>query len=522
VAPDAAVPRQTTSAALRKQLTGDLDSILLKALEVDRERRYDSVISFAADLERYLAGQPVAAIQPTLSYRTKKFVQRHRVQVAAAAMVVTAITGGAIAGGVGFVRARRAEAAARQEAATAREVSHFLTRLFAISDPNAARGSPATVQDVLQAGTRRVRSDLKSAPEVRAALLGTLSHVHASLGSYKQAKELAELSLAAEPARADLRTAAVLVDLGRISQDLGQFDDARKALHRALDIRLRELGSEHLDVSAVLNLLGGLEGQLENFENAIAFHRRALAIQEKTAGPNHIATYNSWRGMGMLYDRQGNPKAARECFERVLPIARARYGEVHPIVGDALNNLGMVYYELDQFAKSRKAYEESLAIRRKTLGSDHPSVAFTAHGLAKLMQHEGKLDEAARMLEEAIRIRTSALGANNLRTGESLKALGLLRIAMGQIEEAKRLLGESLRILQSAYGVTHSDTLRIHRDAALAFVKAGRVPDALPHLREVATTEVPERVRLNLDDPVFDPIRGRRDFQNLAKDLRRP
>ena len=128
-------PRPSARAA---ELKGDLDWIILKALERDRDRRYESPRALASDLERYLEGRTVNARPLTRRYRFGKFVRRHRIQVAAACLSIAALTGGAIAAGVGFVRASRAEASARQEAATAQEVSGFLTRLFGAADPKRA------------------------------------------------------------------------------------------------------------------------------------------------------------------------------------------------------------------------------------------------------------------------------------------------------------------------------------------------------------------------------------------------
>ena len=121
----------------------------------------------AQDLQRYLTGRPVTARPPTLSYRTRKFVRRYRVQVGAAAITAVAIVAGVAAGGLGWVRTRRAEAAAKQEAAAARQVSDFLVRLFTTSDPNAAPGSPVTVRQVLEEGTRKVQTELAGLPEAR-------------------------------------------------------------------------------------------------------------------------------------------------------------------------------------------------------------------------------------------------------------------------------------------------------------------------------------------------------------------
>jgi eukaryotic-like serine/threonine-protein kinase len=183
----------------RKPLASDLDWIVLKAIEADRDRRYETPIALAEDLQRHLEGRPVVARPPTLAYRARKFIRRNRVSVVAATLAMIAILSGVTAGAVGLVRARRAEAAAKQDAEAAKRVSDFLVRLFSIPDPNLEPGAPVTVKHVLEEGTRRAQTELTNLPDTQARLLGTLSHVHLSMGSYREAKTLAEKALSLRP-----------------------------------------------------------------------------------------------------------------------------------------------------------------------------------------------------------------------------------------------------------------------------------------------------------------------------------
>jgi serine/threonine protein kinase len=104
---DTAIARDTTNAALRRELEGDLDWIVVKSLEVDRRRRYETAEAFAEDLRRYLNAVPVSAHPPTISYQLRKFVQRHKVQVVATTVAGLALTSGTVATAIGFVRATR-------------------------------------------------------------------------------------------------------------------------------------------------------------------------------------------------------------------------------------------------------------------------------------------------------------------------------------------------------------------------------------------------------------------------------
>src|SRR6185437_7136238 len=255
--------------------------------EVDRSRRYDTAEAFAEDLRRYLRGVPVSAHPPTIPYQLRKFVQRHKVQVVAAAVAAVALASGTVTAAIGFVRASRAEAVARQEAAASRQVSDFLVQLFTLPAHQQAPGKPATVTELLERGVATIDTELKGQPFVQANLYGTMSRVYEALGQYRESSRFAEKSLALPhaPGRdGDLVAASVLLQLGRTEQRLGHMDQARNLLRKALAIRIRIFGENHLDVAQAYNYLGSVEGVTEHYEPAIAAHRKALAIQQKIGG----------------------------------------------------------------------------------------------------------------------------------------------------------------------------------------------------------------------------------------------
>jgi len=121
----------------------------MKAIDQDRSRRYESAAGLANDLRRYLASEPIQARPPSTRYRVAKFVQRHRLGVAAAGLIAAAITTGTVMTAVGFVRASRAEREAEREASAAREVTSFLVDLFRVSDPDESRGNTLTARELL-------------------------------------------------------------------------------------------------------------------------------------------------------------------------------------------------------------------------------------------------------------------------------------------------------------------------------------------------------------------------------------
>jgi tetratricopeptide (TPR) repeat protein len=477
---DVAPPRPSARAlAPERRLAGDLDWIVMKALDVDRARRYATAAAMADDLGRYLNDEPVAARPPALAYRAGKFIRRHRIEVVAAALVFAAIVGGGIAAGVGLVRATRAEARAREEAATATQISEFLTGLFGASDPNTAGGT-ITMRELLGRGAKRVESDLSGQPRVQASLFETLSHVYGSLALHTDAVALAERSLALDAAAGveTDQTSEAARTLGRSLQQQGQFARARGAYDKALAIRTRAHGDNDLGVARLLNEIGSLHGQLEQTDEAIAAHSRALEIQQRLRGPEHVSVTNSLSGLAILYGRKNDYETALRMDQRVLAIRQKTLGDQHGATATALENVAWDLKELNRLDEARTHATRVLEIKKATLGPDHPQLAFTYNLLGELAEVEGKPDESLAAHSEALRIREAALGPDSPRTGDALRAIGTLKLRTGDAAEAHRYLSRALRIFEKAYPPGHSKITQTSQKAAEALQRSKARPAA--------------------------------------------
>jgi eukaryotic-like serine/threonine-protein kinase len=448
--PSARVPRSVRIAA-------DLDWIVMKALEADRNRRYETALALADDLERFLRDEPVVAGPPVWSYRARKFMRRYRVQVAAAGVALLALGGGTAVATVGLVRATQAEARAREEAAEAREVAGFLTGLFGASDPNVRASS--TLRELLDRGAAGIDQRLESQPAVRASLLATLGHVYASLGLHREAISLAEKAVAIGENAETLDTADAALTVGRSKQILGDFDGARLAMSRALAIRTRLLGERHLDVATVFNNLGGLHSQLEEYEDSIQAHSRALAIQRSLRGPDDLATANSLRGMAIVHARRKELEPALDFDRQVLAIFRNAYGDSHPHVGGAWHSVAVDLLDLGRLEEASAAAGQALAVQTRTLGANHPQLAFTHKAMGDILVASGKPREALAAFAEALRIREATLGSENPRTADVVTAMGQLMVREGDAARARPLFERALRIYERTYGARHSKTI---------------------------------------------------------------
>ncbi|MBE0594972.1 MAG: serine/threonine protein kinase, partial [Gemmatimonadales bacterium] len=321
--------RRTDPSGLRKELTGDLDSIVMKAVEKDRERRYDTVIGLALDIQRHLRHEPVWAGSPSVAYRVRKFARRHRLGVTTGAAIALGLLGGSALATAGMVRARNAERNAAAEAAAASEVSDFLEGLFQVLDPGEARGNTITAREILDRGVEQIGENLSGQPAVQARLMHTIGGVFKNLGLYDQAAPLLEEAVALrqeilEPD--DPRLAESLNILAEVDHATGNYARADSLYWRALSIREQALGPDHPDVAETLSDLGALKLTLGDHRQAESLSRRAVAIYEAAPVAHDSGLAEGLSNLaGVLWER-GQFADAEPLYERALRIAEQARG----------------------------------------------------------------------------------------------------------------------------------------------------------------------------------------------------
>jgi hypothetical protein len=231
--------RRTDSAALRRQLRGDLDWITMKALEKDRTRRYRTASQLGDDIERYLSSQPVMAGPPSTRYRIRKVVARNRGPVAAAAIVLLALIAGLAASSVLYLRAERERQRADTQMRVAKHVSEFLTGLFEVSDPSEAQGREVTARELLEKGAATING-MKDQPVAQATLMDTMGHVYYTLGLYDQAANLLETAVKIRRQQLgpdNLDVAGSTYNLAAVRVERGDAQEAERLARETLRIR---------------------------------------------------------------------------------------------------------------------------------------------------------------------------------------------------------------------------------------------------------------------------------------------
>ena len=299
--------RQTTLVALRKELQGDLDWIVLKAIEKDRARRYESASGLAGDLQRHLNHQPVTARPPSTLYSLGKFARRHRLAVAAGGVAFIALVAVAIAMAVLAGRIARERNRAELAGAKAQSINAFLVDMLRQADPWQGGSRQTTVVEALDAGTRKVDSAFKEQPEVVNSIKRTIGTAYIGLGRVKDAEPLIRASVGAairSSGAESEETAQSLADLGNLYIALGRFDSAGPTLQRALDIRRALRGPGDTLVAGSLLDLADLAHMRGSFrEDSLA--EAAVVILRAAHGPRHAAVADAMRRVISSLQAQG-------------------------------------------------------------------------------------------------------------------------------------------------------------------------------------------------------------------------
>jgi len=417
--------RGTDPDRLAARLRGDIDWIILKALEKDRTRRYGTPDELADDLRRHLDDEPVVASPPSTVYRLRKFTRRHKVGVSFAAVVLTmlvalAATMSVQAGRIARERdrANREAELAAQEAETARQVSGFLVDLFEVSDPDRTRGATITAREILDEGARRIPHELEDRPGIQATMMRTIGQVYTELGLYEEALQLLRRAVELNESLPDgdgRELATSRYRLAKLLTWLGEDAEAEGLARTALAQREALLGSDHPDVAECLNALGISLQHLDRYEESKAAHRRAIAIREAAYGPD---------------------------AEAVAP---------------SLHNLAIVHFFLGEYAEAEVLYRRSAEIERNVLGRDNHGYATSLHTLAILCQYQDRLDEALELELESLDIRERVLGPDHYHVGLSLATLGEIYRLMGRTAEAVAHNRRALEITEPALGPDHGE-----------------------------------------------------------------
>jgi serine/threonine protein kinase/Tfp pilus assembly protein PilF len=475
-----ALSRQADPAKLPGFVRGDLDWIVMKALEKDRNRRYESADGLAADILRHLHLEPVLARPPSQLYRLRKLIRRNRLACASAAAIFLALALGVVGSTWQAVRARRAE---RGQSAVAGFVKETLTGVR----PSVALGRDTKLlREVLEKAAARVGKDLTRQPAVQAELRGTIGEVYLALGDYDQAEAMCRQALALRRKLGGQpdKLADALNDLGNALYRQGKLTEAETLHREALGIRRKLFGSQHSDVASSLNGLANVLWAEGNLAAAEAMHREALGIRRNRLGQAHPDTAASLDNLGGVLSAEEKFPEAEAMQREAVALNVKLLGQEHPDVAYSMNNLADTLYAEGKLPEAEATNRVVLAMRRKLLGPEHPDVAFSINNLGNVLLAEGNLAGAEALYREALGMRKKLLGNRHIDVAGSLNNLAGALIQQDKLSEAEPLEREALDIQKQALGPKHQDIAGSLGNLGAVLYQQGKVAEAEPFLRD--------------------------------------
>jgi tetratricopeptide (TPR) repeat protein len=514
---------------LVRQLRGDLETIVLKALEKNPADRYQSAAALAEDIERYHANQPILARPPSAAYQLRKLVVRNKLPFAFLSTLLVLLVAFGITMSVLFAAQRRERERAEKEARKAERVSDVLQEMLAAANPWQEQGD-VRVRDILDNAARNIEVTLSGEPEVRAAVERTIGNSYLGLGLYDQAEPHLRRALATRRELLGDDHPDVAVSMSDLSllllESKQDYDEAERLAGGALSIRERSFGPNSVEVAASLNDLARIADASGRPARADSLYRRALAIRRSTPAADSTALAESLNNLAAFEQRWGDDAEADSLYRQALGIWERIFGGEDLTLALGLTNLGVVQADQGKYEEAEKLYRRALGIQQRLLQAEtHPTIATTLTNLGVALQYEGKLEEAEqvdrralaqwkelvgenhenvatvlnnlafvfqsrmdyagaeKLYEEAFDILRSRSGAGNPVTAPALRNLGRILHLEGRYAEAEKKYREALEIRESALGKDNPEVAESLVDLASLFVDRNRPAEAEPLLR---------------------------------------
>ncbi|MCG8405185.1 MAG: serine/threonine-protein kinase [Phycisphaerales bacterium] len=504
--------------SVNRAFRGDIETIVDKALQKEKELRYQSAGALASDIRRHLANEPISARPAGAVYRLKKFVRRNKALVMGIAVLVT----GVIATSWQAVEATHARDEAQRRLVEVKMVSELQAKMLTIEPWELGTNviayiryrlkedldSDMTPKDVKQALKdfdqlfRRIsRADLgrgllhnnilnptneaisrefDDRPSIEARLRLTLGKIYSDIGDYARAEAhlkdayQTHIGTLGESHPETLVCANILVGL---YSGQGRYDEAEKLCTETMANRRRAFGHQHSHTLESANALAGIYNRQGRFQEAEALLVESLDAGRHTFGEEHSLMLALVSSLASVYESQGRYGEAETLYSRVLKLSRRELGEEHGYTLVIVNNLALLYLRQGRFKDAESMCSRVLEARERLLGEDHPLTLSSKHILAMLHYHQGRYGLARKLNLEVLEARLRVLGEEHSQTANSFDNLALLYQLRGRFDEAAEFYSRALEI-HKRVNKSHPDTFTAMNNLATLFQSQGRFDEA--------------------------------------------
>jgi len=512
-----AASRRTEPKKLGLIVRGELDWIVMKALEKDRRRRYETANGLGADVQRYLAGESVTAAPPHAAYRLRKFLKRNKGPTAAAGATAAALVLG-MAGTVwqaGEARRERDAAVAARESESAQKLAageqrdragaaeaQAKSRAAELAEVAAFQGSMLSQIDATEAG-ERLMADVRArysrslersgmTEEERESRNDEFGRELVRVNGTDAAKELIDLTIlkpAITAIDAKFQTQP-LVDarlrdtLATLYSSLGMYGPARELEERALKTRRELLGNDHADTLSSLDTLGDIVQSQGNAAEAEAYFRESLAGRLRTSGKEDAATLAVQSNLGNVLREEGKFAEAEPLLREALEVRRRVMGDSKRDTLVSMNTLGFLYVVQGKPDLAEPLWREAYENGRKALGEDDRDVLVWLNNLGQLLQTRGRTADAEALFREALAGHRRVLGEEHPSTIRVMGVLAANLTRQGKYSEAEPLARETLEKSRRVLGSVHPSTLHALVELGVLLKRMGNLTGAEACLSE--------------------------------------
>ena len=520
--PSVAAQRQMEPKKLSTLVKGDLDWIVMKALEKDRSRRYETANGFAADVMRYLSGDVVTAVPPSMGYRVRKFVARNKGKVLAASLVLLALVVGMAGTTWGMIRATQsaeAERVAKQDAeeqkqaafaATeqerqakleseakrqeaernvnyARKGNELLGSVFKGLDPKNNYANVGELRTVLKDNLAKAVKELEGSaigdPLVVAEMQGTLARSLVGLGEAGQSITLFEKAYATQLAKLGPNHRDTIASMGNLGSEyinVGKQDRGLPLLEKAAELQKKKFGADHSETLICMANLASAYQSLGKLDLALPLIEDTYKRQKGKYGLDDPNTLDFMGNLAGTYQKAGKWDLALPLYEELVPLCKAKLGPIHPSTLGSISELAGVYQALGKFSLASQKLEELLTVVKDNLGPDHPLTLSTMSLLAQVYEDSGKLDLALPLYEKTLQLVKAKNGDDHPTTLASMNNLAQGYRSAGKMDLALPLLEKAFILHKARYGADHPDTLIGMMNLAYLYEVTNKLDLALP------------------------------------------
>jgi len=510
---DIARHRKADASQLINTVRGDLDWIVMKALEKDRTRRYETTSGLALDIKRHLNNEPVAARPPSHVYKFQKLVLRHRLVFAAAAVILLALAVGVAVSiraslkehqarleaerqrlvaqanekiaRTAQVKAEAEEQRAQVEAAKSEHIARFLEDMLDGVGPSVAMGADTTLlKKILDNTSKRVGTDLTNEPDVEADLRNTLGQVYWAIGDLTNAEAMHRAAVGLRlktPGPLAPETAESMEHLSHVLWREGKLHEAESLAYNGVRIQTQIYGATNIEVACSLDNLAAILNTRGYGARAVTVLRQSLAIKESLLGPDNMEVADTMDDLsGLLLSIHSNEAQAERLGLQALAIRKSILGTNNLIV--VIDSLRMQKIQDD--IDGRTSDEEVtlyklVAAQSQLYGRPHPNIAQTLNTLASVLKMEGKLAESETARRKALAMQQSLLGNNSLELAQTLSNLGQVLVAENKLAEAESLLRTSYAMRRKTFGDGNAITSATMTELGQLLEQEGKVDDAM-------------------------------------------